>query len=461
MSVTLRVVVPCVLAVVSVGAVSMESGSQTLERGKGTNARPEKPTLAAAPPEHLGSLLRSTGPQAREPDRLSSGDSDGAIIALGDQLKVRFFERIEILDDKTRAGPLGLVERGTLSDTYIVQPNGRIVLPILGSIEAEGRTTEALTRTLAGAYQTGMRQTVDVSVTIAERYPIYVVGPSSKTGIFKYVPGMTVLHALALLGSGAGANPDIYLQSELVRQRERQASAQRKLAKAWARQSALQAALANGTATVPERLAQIVEMRAAEKLLLTEVNLQNLMMRVRMTQIDAQRARLGTARQEVEQTKARHAVVQQHAGVKAERRRTVNDLKERRSASPFLSLQAESDFHEMTERQQAIGLMLTQARQRLAEAELGLTKLEQEQRLQLEREIAEVASEIVSEEAALASSREFIDELSLQSARDTLGKRENAWEIVRQTKNGPLQLEASQLTQIQAGDLVRPSQMKM
>ncbi|TIU60966.1 MAG: exopolysaccharide biosynthesis protein, partial [Mesorhizobium sp.] len=39
-----------------------------------------------------------------------------------------------------------------------------------------------------------------VNILSLERSPIYVLGPVRNPGSFKYAPGMTILHAVALAG---------------------------------------------------------------------------------------------------------------------------------------------------------------------------------------------------------------------------------------------------------------------
>ena len=54
--------------------------------------------------------------------------------------------------------------------------------------------------TLAVSFTSVIGRSANIDVKILERSPIYVVGPVKNPGAYKYVPGMIVLHALALAG---------------------------------------------------------------------------------------------------------------------------------------------------------------------------------------------------------------------------------------------------------------------
>src|SRR4051812_35821275 len=54
--------------------------------------------------------------------------------------------------------------------------------------------------------QNQMNGQARVSIQLLDREPIYVTGQVAKPGPFKYVPGMTVLHALTLAAGVEGAN---------------------------------------------------------------------------------------------------------------------------------------------------------------------------------------------------------------------------------------------------------------
>ena len=92
----------------------------------------------------------------------------------------------------------------------IVGPDGRVSLPILGELDAAGKTTAELKKEIATALQAkaGLIARPDVSVQIVRFRPFYVVGMVEKPGEYEYRPGLTVLQAFAMAGGLPRAAPD-------------------------------------------------------------------------------------------------------------------------------------------------------------------------------------------------------------------------------------------------------------
>lgn len=99
-----------------------------------------------------------------------------------------------------------VLEDETLNRQVLVLPDGNISVPLAGSVNAAGRSVEAVESTLADrlASNFAVRPSVFVSVTgITEEdivFPIYVLGQVNAPGVREIEPGTTLLQALALAG---------------------------------------------------------------------------------------------------------------------------------------------------------------------------------------------------------------------------------------------------------------------
>jgi polysaccharide export outer membrane protein len=109
--------------------------------------------------------------------------SDKALVGPGDHLEIRV---------------LGLDE---LSGRFIVAPDGRINLSLIGSVQAAGKSADELDRELTTAYETWYRN-MDLSVNVAARETrdVFVLGEVRVPGRFAFRSGERVLHALAMAG---------------------------------------------------------------------------------------------------------------------------------------------------------------------------------------------------------------------------------------------------------------------
>jgi polysaccharide export outer membrane protein len=114
---------------------------------------------------------------------------------------------------KLRAGDvvqIEVLEDATLNRSAIVLPDGRISLPLAGSVRVAGRTIGQVQSELSARLASGFATppTVFVSVdSLAERVPatartidIFVLGAANAPGKVEVAPGTTLLQAIAQAG---------------------------------------------------------------------------------------------------------------------------------------------------------------------------------------------------------------------------------------------------------------------
>jgi len=91
-------------------------------------------------------------------------------------------------------------EQNELTNTYSVDKAGYIAFPLVGSVQARGRTTKQIEGEIAAKLRNGFLRDPDVSVEIERYRPIFVMGEVGTAGQYVYVPGMTVQNAIAIAG---------------------------------------------------------------------------------------------------------------------------------------------------------------------------------------------------------------------------------------------------------------------
>ena len=87
-----------------------------------------------------------------------------------------------------------------LSNIYAVDGSGRISMPLIGAVEAQGRTTQQLERAIEGRLRAGFLREPKVSVEVDTYRPFFVLGEVTSSGQFPFVNGMTVQTAVAIAG---------------------------------------------------------------------------------------------------------------------------------------------------------------------------------------------------------------------------------------------------------------------
>lgn len=130
----------------------------------------------------LALVIAACAPEPRP--TLPSSEQQFTVYRLGpgDRLNVRVFGEEE------------------LTGEYVVSDQGEISFPLLGKVDADGETIDALEVELQQGLSEGYLVRPSVSVEIAEYRPFYILGAVAEPGQYEYSPGMTVLSAVAVGG---------------------------------------------------------------------------------------------------------------------------------------------------------------------------------------------------------------------------------------------------------------------
>jgi polysaccharide export outer membrane protein len=104
------------------------------------------------------------------------------VLGPGDKLHIAVFGREELTGD------------------YSIGTQGRISYPLLGEIEASGKTVPEFGDFLGQQLSNGYVQNPIVSVEVATYRPFFILGEVQRPGAYPYAPGMTVMSAVATAG---------------------------------------------------------------------------------------------------------------------------------------------------------------------------------------------------------------------------------------------------------------------
>ena len=87
-----------------------------------------------------------------------------------------------------------------LSQEYLVGDSGVITVPLIGAVEAEGKTVAGLEDAVAGELRNGILVDPNVTAEIVAYRPFFILGETKSPGQYPYVPRMTVLSAVSMSG---------------------------------------------------------------------------------------------------------------------------------------------------------------------------------------------------------------------------------------------------------------------
>jgi len=88
-----------------------------------------------------------------------------------------------------------------LTGEFRVTDAGQLALPLVGSVQAAGRTTTEVERDIEQVMTArNLFRDPSVAVQVLEYRPVFVLGQVERGGRFPYQPGMTALSAVAVAG---------------------------------------------------------------------------------------------------------------------------------------------------------------------------------------------------------------------------------------------------------------------
>jgi polysaccharide biosynthesis/export protein ExoF len=424
---------------------------------RSTASAPGAPVrVATAPPSAAPAV-----PTIAEPPKPVTAPATlaGGSFGVGDRLKIAFYERVDIEQDKwgrASSALRSIQQRPELSGEYMVQEDGTISVPLLGIIPVANRSTQQVQAAMVESFEQFLGREGMVNVVLLERSPIYVLGPVKNPGSFKYVPGATVLHAIAVAGGLDRGTSDPWQKLEAVREIQKRSGAAGALMKLIARATVLKAERDGSAPETPPRLMELVGATEATSL----VNEQNDRRRaVALARKNRERAILSA----VESAKqdlllySRTGSLDELIKLRQERVDSIRPLVDRNVVSKAILSQVQSELSDAEQRRQDAINQYGMAKQRLASLEAEGLRVQAEIENDLAVEIEAVERQIAENEREFNTSEGVLS--SLPATRAAFAPSKEAanrvtYQIVRQTGAGPVSIPSSGMTLLQPGDLV-------
>ena len=96
--------------------------------------------------------------------------------------------------DKVRIDVFG---EDALGGEFVVNGEGKVALPLIGEVQVAGLTVAQLQDAVAQALSQGYLNQPRVTAQVLTYRPIYILGEVNRPGEDPYLPGLTVLNAVA------------------------------------------------------------------------------------------------------------------------------------------------------------------------------------------------------------------------------------------------------------------------
>jgi protein involved in polysaccharide export with SLBB domain len=314
---------------------------------------------------------------------------------------------VDVEEDKwgrTSSALRSIQQRPELSGEYTVQEDGTISVPLLGAIPVANRSAQQVHTAMAETFEQMLGRKGMVNVLLLERPPIYVLGPVKNPGSFKYVPGTTVLHAIALAGGlDRGAN-DTWQKIETVREIQKRSGAAGALLQLIARAAVLKAERDRTAPKIPPRLMELVGAKEATGLVNEQSDRRKAVAQARK---DRERAILGA----VESAKqdlllyGRVESLDELVKLRQERVNSMLPLVDRNVLSKTVLDQVKSELSDAEQRRQDALNQYGMAKQRLASVEAEGFRIQADLKHDLEVEIEVIERQIRTMSASSAPAK--------------------------------------------------------
>jgi len=426
----------------------------------------EQPQTLSTEPETSAATLveRSPAPAVNAERPLSTAPdvSSGSLFGVGDRLKVAFFERVAVEEDKwgtvSSASALsGIQQRPELSGEYTVQEDGTISVPLLGLMPVANRSAQQVQADLVETFEHQLGRKGLVNILSLERSPIYVLGPVKNPGSFKYAPGMTILHAIALAGGLNQGQSEPWQNIEAVRETQKRGGAIDAMVKLLARAAVLDAERDGTVPKIPPRLLELAGSIDATNLINEQSDRRKAVTVARKYRERATLEALETAKQDVI-AYGHMDSLDELVKLRQERVNSTRVLVKRKVLSMTVLDQVQSELSDAEQRRREALNQYASARQRLVSLESQVLQARADARNDLEVEIEATDSQIAANLRELNASEGVLNTLPVTRAQFAAQFAQDAnrvtYQIVRQSASGPVSIQSMGMTVLRPGDLV-------
>ncbi|MFS8120232.1 MAG: polysaccharide biosynthesis/export family protein [Microcoleus sp.] len=342
-----------------------------------------------------------------------------------------------------------------ISGDFTVGSDEIISIPFAGLLDVRGRTERDLEAVISSALANALRLSVTVNVELVERRPFFIVGDVKNPGAYAYVPGISVLKAVAIAGglssnSGTGG---FFLES--LRQGAQLHSDIIILKYRIAQQARLVAEYAgNEQASTPNELISLMGTGAANALMAKENEILAAQVKLLKEQL-ASADDMGQLKQEeLDAYEQQRQQLQLQEQLISTELKSILDLQESGLVSRVRSFELRRDLGQIVSQKISITAVVARAKQDLSSALRSKLDISLRRDFELKQQIADIQQQIQEAKTRVKDSEEIYQtfETNSKSAKNELTVD---YEILRRQETTNVTIIAGELSLVKAGDLVR------
>jgi len=421
----------------------------------------EAPVQSAELPAPTDATTQCASSKSVPAGQESANRSVATTINRGDRISLSFYEELQSQDDKwgtdrqrLREPSKGFQLHGELAGEYVVHEDGTILVPLLGMFSIEGLTPAEVQNLLQCRFEAVIDRKGFANVVNVVKQPIYIIGKVKNSGSFDYMPGMTVLHAVALAGGFDKAPMEPWQIAELTRQAETLQLALDRAIRMTARATALEASRTSDSAVIPAQLAELAGSSDAAQLVAEELAPRRFEMQALAVDEHAIRATVDAASSELSVRKARMPILQKSIDMRSNRVATLTGLNQKGILGNPVLMQAQTELLDVEDRRQETATTIAVAEDKLARAKQELQKTQMQAVVNFQKDLETTQAEArkgVQEARSAANIMRAMTQTQMAAAASA----DIQFQVIRRTRTGVLVIPAVETTQLEPGDLVQ------
>ena len=390
----------------------------------------------------------------------ATNPSIGSKYKIGDQLKITFFEKVDIdadTDADRNRPDRSFHQRMDISGDYMVDEKGTISIPLLGTIDVAGKDEKAVSGALAHPFEKLIGRVGFINIVVKEQQPIYIIGPVKNPGVYKYSPGLTVLHAVALAGGFDSGVSDIWHLVEAVRESQSNQTSLDRLKRLLAREAVLRGERDGGSIVVPQRLVDLTSEAVAKTLVGTEKSRRESESQLQQTCEKTLAKNIENLKKSIDIRRGRVGYIENSVNARTNRLSGLRGLQDRGSVTNYVVVQAQSDLADTQDRRQDMLVSISDAEASLDQAKQQQAEFGKDARQKLDGELTTIGDEISVLTKTLATGVGLSKTMHKIAAANelTAGRQDTKIEIIRRTPTGNTVTRVDPTAPLEAGDLVR------
>lgn len=394
-------------------------------------------------------------------DKASDNSTVRAAIGPGDKVKLAFYEILQSTDEKwgaerqrTQEPRNGVQLRAEFSREYLVQQDGTVSIPILGTFAVAGQKTAASLTQVECAFGAFLGKQGYVNVVSVTKQPIYVVGKVKNSGAFEYTPGMSVLHAVALAGGFDKATIEPWQVVDMARNTQVLQGALDRVSKLVARSTAIEATRSDDPVRIPEELPNLVGDEKAIHLISEELVPRRLQMNALALNEKALQAAVDSATSEVKLRKGILPVLQKTIDLRAERVASLQKLSDAGTVGRPILIQAQSELLDAETRLQETMNSIDVAQDRLNKALRERAAGQTQAAIVQQRDLSATRQEATKEARDGIAASKVMDAIAT-TALSSASSETVDYYIIRKSHDESDPILAKETTQLEPGDLLQ------